>query len=120
MLAMRAPRPKCSTGRIMRWPLHAVVSIRRPESAAAGRLDDEHVAGSHTDLECGAEFLARPVGALDPVAASSARLPSTDAERRDAPVIGQHDRGHRLQEAHPPLPAVAASVASRAAAAAPD
>ena len=48
---------------------------RRAEAAAAGRLDHEHVAGAHLDLAGRAEFLARAVGALDPVAPGAPGAP---------------------------------------------
>src|SRR6266480_3970617 len=88
--------------------------------AAAGGLDHEYIARLHFDLKGRAEFFARSVGALDPVAPDSTRLAARDAERRDAPVIGEHDCGHRLEEAHASLAAVAAAMAPRTAAAAPD
>ena len=61
--------------------------LRTPESAAARRLDDEHVAGIHRHGERRAEFLARSrfgvSRALDPVAADRARQAAGDPERRD-------------------------------------
>src|SRR5262249_62278151 len=61
-----------------------------------------------------------PVAPLDPIPADCARLSACDTERSDAPVIREHDRGHRLEEAPSPLAAVAAAMAPGAPAAAPD
>ncbi|MBK6803788.1 MAG: hypothetical protein IPG84_02415 [Betaproteobacteria bacterium] len=99
---------------------HSPPVVRRAEPAAARRPHDEHVARPHLDLERRAEVLARTVGPLDPVLAQRARRAAVDAERRDAPVVREHHRGHRLEEAHAPLAAVAAAMPARAAAAAPD
>src|SRR5438552_13549058 len=85
------------------------------ESAATRRLNHEYVARLHFDLKGCAELFPRSVGALDPVASHGARLAARDAERRDAPVIGEHDRGHRLEEAYSSLAAVAAAMISGAA-----
>ena len=67
-----------------------------------------------------AEMLDVAVGALDPVAAGRAGLAARDAERRHAPVVRQHHRGHGLEESHAPFDAVAAAMSARAARAAPD
>src|SRR5437870_7720466 len=91
------------------------LSPRGPEPAATRRLNHEYVARLHFDLKGRAELFPRSVGALDPVASHGTRLPARDAERRDAPVIGEHDRGHRLEEAYSSLAAVAAAMMSGAA-----
>src|ERR1700687_3613169 len=63
------------------------------ESAAARRLDDEHVAFLHLDLEGRTEVLARAVDALHPVAADLAWRAACHAERRHAAGGGGHGRG---------------------------
>src|SRR6202790_1035044 len=114
---------------IMRWPLASWRRQEPPlpnrgsascfaESAAARRLDDEHVAFLHLDLEGRTEVLARAADALHPVAADVARRTACHAERRHAAVVGEHGSGHGFEKAHAPLAAVAATISARAAAAA--
>src|SRR5439155_12335546 len=98
----------------------AAHSVRSPMSAAAGRLNHEDIARSHLDLARRAELFARSVDALDPIAADCTRVSTRNAERRHTPVIREHHRGHRLEKTHASLRAVAAAMASGAAAAAPN
>src|SRR3977135_4438472 len=90
------------------------------ETAAAGRLDHENIAGVHFDGARRAELLANTLGrgsrAVAPVASERARRSTADAERRYAPVVGEHHRRHRLEKAHAPLRAVAPMMPALAAA----
>src|ERR1700720_1923857 len=61
------------------------------ETAAAGRLDHEDIAGVHFDGARRAELLENTLGrvsrALDPVASERARRSTADAERWYAPAV---------------------------------
>src|SRR6266853_1307341 len=87
------------------------------ESAATRRLDDEHVAFLHLDLEGRTEVLARAIDAFHPVAADLAWRAACHAERRHAAVVGEHGRGHLFEKANTPLATVAAAAPACAAAA---
>src|SRR5438105_8657744 len=87
-------------------------------TAAARRLDDEHLVFLHLDLEGRTEVLARAVDALHPVAADLARRTACHAERRHAAVVGEHGSGHGFEKAYAPLAAVTAAISACAAAAA--
>src|SRR5438876_824007 len=99
-------------------PPPAGTRVQQSVAASAGRLDHEYIARLHLHLAGRAVFLRSPIGALDPVAPDRARLTACDTERRDAPVIRQHHRGHRLQEAHTALSPIATAVPASPAAAA--
>src|SRR5205085_10724437 len=79
-----------------------------------------HSPACHFTLAGGPESFTRPIAALDPVASDFTGPSAGAAERRNAAVIGKHHGGHRLEEAHPPLAAVAAPMPAGAAAASPD
>src|SRR5512141_861343 len=83
-----------------RWAASAVGVRRSAEPTAPGRLDDEYVTDIHLDLAGRAVLFARAVGALDPVAPDRPGRAAGDAEGRDAPVIREHHRGHRLEKTH--------------------
>jgi hypothetical protein len=77
-------------------------------------LNDEDIAGLHLQRRLVAERLAPTVGALDPVSTRRAWLTAREAERRDAPTIGQQYGRHGREEAHAPIDAVAATKATLA------
>src|SRR6185312_16684200 len=95
----------CAAGIALASARSAGVALRRAESAAARRLDDEHVAAVHVDLEGRAEFFPGPAVALDPVPSRLPRVAARQSERRHTPAVGEHHRGHRLEKAHAALAA---------------
>src|SRR5882757_7295970 len=95
-------------------------SLRCAEAAAARCLNHEHVAYEHFDLAGRTEFLARSVGAQDPIPADGTRSPARHTERRHAPMIREHHRRHRCEETHATIGTVSAAVTPSAAAPAPD
>src|SRR5437660_1392214 len=110
----------CARGTSSASGVSGMTLLALSETASPRGLDHEYIARLHFHLKGCAEFFPCPVGALHPVAPDSARLPARDAERCDPPMVGEHHGGHRLEEAHAPLAAVAAAMTSGAAAATSD
>src|ERR1700741_3736145 len=69
LLATGSHNPKSRLRRCFSFRLFA----RRPEPAAAWSLNDENVTGGHFHGEGRAEFLARAIDPLDPVAPDGTR-----------------------------------------------
>src|SRR5688500_214260 len=90
------------------------------KAASAWRANHEDVASAHLRRMRCAEALDAAVDALDPVLAGRAGLPARESDRSDDAMIGEQHGGHRLQEAHATLAAVAATMPSRATRAASD
>src|SRR5438093_13249754 len=118
------PSPTWSRSRLdsLLWQLF--YSARRlpriPVTAAAGRLDHEHVPRRHFGLVERAELGAPAVGPQHVVASGRARLAAGHAVRAHQAVSGKDRRGHRLEKAHPAHGAVTAAPATTTARAVAD
>ncbi len=84
-------------------------------TAAAGRLNDEHISRLHFCAGASGQRLDAAVRTLDLVDAHGARGAARHAEGGHAAAIGENARGHRLEKTDASHPAVAAAPAPGAA-----
>src|SRR5918995_3226132 len=101
-------------GFIVCWLFYSAVA------AAAGRLDDEHVACGHLGLVERSELAHGACGAQHIVASRSAGFPAFQTVRAHEAMPGENRRRHRFEEAHAAHRAVPAAPAPGAARAVAD